>query len=190
MPVRSDWWDESNSRIAFRERCAAPATAARSTRRSRVDSTCGRERAIQLAILGDHARGRETFRILKRGYTPAFAFFGIDETNQVGDKTFFVIGLVLQSARAGDVRHWASRAAHHRTTTSLRFNDRPAESFKTRGVKQSVRAIVKRFEHFVRRAAKIDNAIVDAEIASLRAKTVAQWLADKDHLGVELFGAF
>src|ERR1700704_5540069 len=95
-----------------------------------------------------------------------------------------------QRAGAGNVRHGAGRAAHNQTTTSLCFNNRPAESFETRRIKQSMGAIVKRFEQFVRRAAKIDNAIVDTEIARLRAKTVAQWLADKDHLGVELFGAF
>ena len=78
-------------------------------------------------------------------------------------------------------RHGSGIAANHRASASLRFDNRPAESFEARWVNQGDSEVVKPLERFTAGIGHLHDAIKDSETFRERRRVVVQRLAGKYH---------
>src|ERR1700730_5088444 len=145
-PDQYEQWDESGNQIAAPETRAAFSKAG-AAKGGRENSSCSHSHlAIKGEILFRHFFCVEACGILQTELTILFARSRIAQPQQIVRESIFIRDIAQQSCATGDFRHRRRITTKHRTATGLRFRDRPAKPFKTRGKEKGVRAVVKRFQ--------------------------------------------
>ncbi len=94
------------------------------------------QRTIKLNVACDHFTGAKALCVFQTFFAPAPAFCSIGQSQERASYRWFVIDIRGQRGLAADFRHRLVIATNNRATAGLSFDDRPAETFKARRIKQ------------------------------------------------------